>query len=230
MDQRVPFIADYQRDVFDVAELARRYGIGRKPAYKWLDRYAAGGPAALHDRSRRPLSCPHAIADPIATALFEVRRRHPTWDAKKRLKIVATRHPAWALPARSTVCDLLDRAGLVTARRRRQVPMHPGRPLMPMTAPNGTWTADFKGHFKTRNGVYCYPLPIVDGCSRYLPPAGACCRPQSPWPDQSSSGSFKSTDSRRSCGLTTASRLRPRLWADCRPSPSSGFVSGFCPS
>jgi transposase InsO family protein len=168
MDQRVQFIADYQRDVFDVAELARRYGISRKTAYKWLDRYAAGGPAGLHDRSRRPRSCPHAIADPIATALFEVRRRHPTWGAKKLLKIVATRHPTWALPARSTVCDLLDRAGLVTARRRRQVPTHPGRPLIPMTAPNGTWTADFKGHFKTRNGVYCYPLTIVDGCSRYL--------------------------------------------------------------
>jgi hypothetical protein len=37
-----------------------------------------------------------------------------------------------------------------------------------MTAPNGTWTADFKGQFKTRNGVYCYPLTIVDGFSRYL--------------------------------------------------------------
>jgi hypothetical protein len=37
-----------------------------------------------------------------------------------------------------------------------------------MTAPNGIWTADFKGHFKTRNGVYCYPLTIVDGFSRYL--------------------------------------------------------------
>lgn len=30
MDQRVRFIADYQRDEFDVAELARRYGISRK--------------------------------------------------------------------------------------------------------------------------------------------------------------------------------------------------------
>jgi len=48
------------------------------------------------------------------------------------------------------------------------VPAHPGRPLIPMTAPNGTWTADFKGQFKTRNGVYCYPLTIVDGFSRYL--------------------------------------------------------------
>ena len=37
-----------------------------------------------------------------------------------------------------------------------------------MTAPNGTWTADLKGQFKTRNGVYCYPLTVVDGFSRYL--------------------------------------------------------------
>ena len=54
MDQRVQFIADYQRDVFDVAELARRYGISRKTAYKWIDRYDVGGPAGLVDQSRRP--------------------------------------------------------------------------------------------------------------------------------------------------------------------------------
>lgn len=168
MDQRIQFIADYQRDVFDVAELARRYDISRKTAYKWIDRYAAGGPAALCDRSRRPQHSPRAVAETIAAAFLEVRRRHPTWGAKKLLKVVATRHPTWVLPARSTVCDLLDRAGLVTATRRRQVPTHPGRPLIPMTAPNGTWTADFKGHFKTRDGVYCYPLTIVDGWSRYL--------------------------------------------------------------
>ncbi|MFN2435441.1 MAG: helix-turn-helix domain-containing protein, partial [Nitrososphaeraceae archaeon] len=35
MDQRAQFIADYQRDVFEVADLARRFGISRKTAYKW---------------------------------------------------------------------------------------------------------------------------------------------------------------------------------------------------
>jgi transposase-like protein len=62
MDQRVQFIADYQRDVFDVTELARRYGISRKTAYKWIDRYDVGGPAGLVDRSRRPACCPHETA------------------------------------------------------------------------------------------------------------------------------------------------------------------------
>jgi integrase-like protein len=37
-----------------------------------------------------------------------------------------------------------------------------------MLAPNDIWTADFKGHFKTRDGLYCYPLTVVDGFSRYL--------------------------------------------------------------
>ena len=37
-----------------------------------------------------------------------------------------------------------------------------------MTEPNAIWTADFKGQFKTRDGVYCYPLTLVDGYSRYL--------------------------------------------------------------
>jgi len=38
---------------------------------------------------------------------------------------------------------------------------HPGRPLTPMTEPNGIWTTDFKGQFKTRDGVYCY-APLHD--------------------------------------------------------------------
>ena len=57
MDQRVQFIADYQRDVFDVADLARRFGISRKTAYKWLERYEVAGPAGLSDRSRCRRSC-----------------------------------------------------------------------------------------------------------------------------------------------------------------------------
>jgi putative transposase len=136
MDQRVPFIADYQRDVFDVADLARRFSISRKTAYKWIDRYEVGGPAGLVDRSRRPAHCPHETPETIVAALLEVRGHHPTWGAKKLLKMVARRQPLWTLPARSTVSDLLDRAGLITAPRRRQVPAHPGRPLIPMTAPN----------------------------------------------------------------------------------------------
>jgi putative transposase len=46
--------------------------------------------------------------------------------------------------------------------------VHPGAPLLETTDPNDVWTADFKGHFRTTDGVYCYPLTVVDHHTRYL--------------------------------------------------------------
>jgi hypothetical protein len=51
---------------------------------------------------------------------------------------------------------------LVTGRRRRQYPGHPGRPMTPMDEANAIGTADFKGQFRTRDGDYCYPDPAGD--------------------------------------------------------------------
>ena len=37
-----------------------------------------------------------------------------------------------------------------------------------MEQPNAVWSADFKGQFRTGNGIYCYPLTIQDGATRFL--------------------------------------------------------------
>ena len=37
-----------------------------------------------------------------------------------------------------------------------------------MDKPNDIWTADFKGQFKTLDGIYCYPLTVMDGFSRFI--------------------------------------------------------------
>jgi hypothetical protein len=39
-------------------------------------------------------------------------------------------------------------------------------PILP--EPNGTWTADFKGEFRTQDGKLCFPLTVQDGYSRFL--------------------------------------------------------------
>ena len=41
MDQRLTFIADWLRDEWTMTELATRYQISRKTAYKWVARYEA---------------------------------------------------------------------------------------------------------------------------------------------------------------------------------------------
>ena len=168
MDQKTQFIADYLRDSLSVAELCDLYGISRKTGYKWIWRYIEEGGAGLQDRPRTPHSCPHRTPDHVVEAIIEARKLHPSWGAKKLLKILQNKHPRWAWPARSTTADILSRHGLVRKKRARRRIGHPGRPENSFSAPNDTWTADFKGHFKTKDGLYCYPLTVADAYSRYL--------------------------------------------------------------
>lgn len=168
MDQRTQFIADYLRETLSVTELCQLYGVARKTAYKWIDRYLRQGPAGLAERSRRPRHSPNETAPEIVAAFLDARRRHPSWGAKKLLTIVHKRHPRWDLPGRSTVCDILSRHGMVPKARHRRRIGHPGKPNSAILAPNDMWSADFKGQFKTGDGMYCYPLTVTDGFSRYL--------------------------------------------------------------
>lgn len=168
MDQKRLFVADYLTRSFTIVGLCERYGISRPTAYKWIQRFLSRGYQGLDELPRRPSRCPHRTDDELVEAILELRRRHPTWGAKKLLKILGRRRPDAAWPSRSTVADILKRHGLVESKRRRTYPGHPGRPTTAMDHPNDIWCADYKGEFKTRDGIYCYPLTVTDGCSRYL--------------------------------------------------------------
>jgi transposase InsO family protein len=169
VDERLQFIQDALSDRFTMSELCARYGVSRRVGYKWLARYEEEGRRGLHDRSRAPHHCPHRIHAEIAELICALRRQHPFWGARKLLRILATRHPRvpeW--PAPSTTADLLARRGLVLKRRRRHPRQHPGVVPPTTAAPNDLWTADFKGQFRTGNGMYCYPLTIADQHTRFL--------------------------------------------------------------
>ena len=169
MDERLRFIQDAQSDQWKMVELCARYGVSCRNGYKWLARFAEEGRRGLADRSRAPHHCPHKIRPVLEDLLCEFRRTYPDWGARKLLKVLAGRHPEitdW--PAASTAADLLARRGLVQKRRRRRKPRHPGVVPITTTGPNALWTADFKGQFRTGNGVYFFPLTIADQHTRYL--------------------------------------------------------------
>ena len=168
MHQRTLFIADHLRGTRSVSELCTEYGISRKTAYKWIDRFIRRGPAGLEDRSRRPHSAPNATEPAVIEALVALRHRHPTWGAKKLIAYLARRHPQWKLPGASVTCALLKRRGLVRRKAARRKIGHPGKPSLLIVAPNQVWCADFKGQFRMGNGRYCYPLTVTDGYSRFL--------------------------------------------------------------
>lgn len=166
--ERKRFVLEAQGGLFSHAELCRRHGVSRKTGYKWLKRYEAEGPEGLVDRSHRPHSCPHVTDPQVLEAAFELRRRRPRWGADKVRARLLVLHPDWTIPSARVLHKFFQREGLVKKQSRSRRRPHPGRPTAPFDRPNAIWSADFKGQFKTLDGVYCYPLTVQDGFSRYL--------------------------------------------------------------
>ena len=163
--ERLAFVLDLESGHWSMTELCERYGVSRPTGYKWLARHQGGGGSGLDDRSRAPRRCPHRTGD-VLEALIVAARQEYGWGAKKRLRVLRTRHPHRAWPARSTTNAILERHGLLQKNRRRRKWAHPGSIPVATQCPNQVWPADFKGQFRTGDGQYCYPLTVTDHFSR----------------------------------------------------------------
>lgn len=168
MEQRIAFIRDWLKRTHSVIDLCELYGISRKSAYKWIERYMNDGPDWAMDRSHEAAVVHNKTPEAVEQALMQMRLRHRSWGARKLLHQVGLEQPQLMLPHESTVCDMLKRNGLITAKPRRRSIGHPGRPSSVVNGPNDSWSADFKGQFRTGDGVYCYPLTVTDNYSRYI--------------------------------------------------------------
>ena len=169
MEQRVLFIADYVRKLASVTDLCKAYGISRKTAYKWIQRYHQLGFEGLTERSRRPSNSPTQVPYRLQQAIIELRQRFQTAPGAKKLQVLlAQRYPDEVVPSKSTIYNILNRAGLVTSRRRRRRVSPYPQPFAPVHQVNEVWSVDYKGQFKLGNGQWCYPLTVMDHQSRYL--------------------------------------------------------------
>lgn len=165
--ERQAFIVEYQSGDFGVAELARRFGVSRKTAYKWLGRFEAEKWEGLENRSRAPHHHPNAVDEAVERMILEMKARRPGWGAPKiRIKLQQSFGSGHCL-SESSISRILQRHGLSKPRGRRR-PRATGTPLGDYTDSNTIWCADFKGWFPTADGVICTPLTISDGFSRYL--------------------------------------------------------------
>ena len=168
MDLRLRFITEYLTELYTVTELAAMHGISRKTAYYWINHYRREGLGRLEGASRRPHHVPRATPPDIVAQLEAVRDRYPSWGAGKiRDHLVHTR-PDTAWPCRDTIHVILTRSGRVRRRRRRGLAGPPPTQLTVPTEANLVWTVDFKGEFRTGDGVACYPFTLRDGYSRFV--------------------------------------------------------------
>ena len=153
----------------NMAALCREYTISRKTGYKWLKRFREAGIVGLADLSRRPHSSPLRVSGELVLRILELRIAHPRWGPRKLRAVLARTLEADDVPSIRTIARILERAGMVRKRGRRRTTTEVSRPDIPeATRPNELWTADFKGWWRTADGVRAEPLTIRDAHSRFV--------------------------------------------------------------
>jgi transposase InsO family protein len=168
MDEKLRFVFEYERDEQTMAELCACYGICRDTGYVWLRRYRQYGVEGLLELNRAAKRHPNQTAVAVEQAVLELRQAHMRWGPRK-LKCVLERDQPWhRCPATSTVGEIVKRAGLVIARKKRRRTEPYSEPLAHAVESNRVWCADFKGWFRSEDGTRIDPLTISDACSRYL--------------------------------------------------------------
>ena len=123
---------------------------------------------ALQARSSAPLQVRCGVDAAVVSMILKLRGAHRTWGPRKLLARLVMDHPDIDFPAASTIGELLRREGESAPRQRRR---HDDVSSGPVTEPamaNDSWAADFKGWFRTGDGLRCEPLTVSDGYSRYL--------------------------------------------------------------
>ena len=171
---RFRLVKEVLRREESVAAICRRYGVSRKTAYKWLERFELEGRQGLGDRKRAPHRQALALDREVEAAVVKLRRRHG-WGARKLHRMLQRGALGPRTPSVSTIETLLKRRGLKSMRaRRHHVPLWREK-FTPADRCNRVWRADYKGYFFTGDGERIEPLTVTDGRSRYLVSL-TCCR------------------------------------------------------
>ena len=168
MDEKLRFVFEYERDEQTMGELCFRFGICRDTGYVWLRRYRQYGVKGLAELNRAAHRHPNQTAAELEQAVLELREAHMRWGPRKLKRILERDQPGRPWPATSTMGEIVRRAGLVVARKKRRRTEAYTQPLAHAKESNRVWCADFKGWFKAGDGARVDPLTISDAWSRYL--------------------------------------------------------------
>ena len=95
-----------------VTDLCHECGISRPTAYKRIKRYGEVGPEGLFDLTHTPHSSPYATSAEIENEILALRKRFPSWGARKLKARLERMNPNVSWPTASTMGQILSQAGL----------------------------------------------------------------------------------------------------------------------
>jgi len=170
MSQRQRFVEQASQEGANISQVCRELGISRKTGYKWLKRFHEAGMAGLVEPSRRPHHSPTQTRPEVEALILRARAKHPAWGARK-LKAWLEQRGFTDLPAASTITAILQRHGRLDPLEALK---HRPYQRFERPTPNQLWQMDFKGDVRLQDGKRCYPLSVLDDCSRFLLTLPAC--------------------------------------------------------
>jgi len=149
----------------NIAALSREYGISRKTAYKWIKRFKEQGVVGLEDISRRPHGSPLRASGDVVLKILELRTQYPRWGPKKLRVVLERSVDEEEVPSVRTIARVLERAGLVTRRRKKaplpcDVDLVLGTCSRPMRAPELARATVARGLRVRQSRTMRTPLPL----------------------------------------------------------------------
>ena len=115
MDERLRFIARLLEGE-KMAPLCREFGISRVTGYKIYNRYKDSGLDGLNDRSRAPYRQANKLPFQIERTILGIKKKHPSWGARKIRDKLLLQFSMVKPPAISTVHVDVDRGGSTLAK------------------------------------------------------------------------------------------------------------------
>lgn len=159
---RKAFIEAASKENANISALCRDFAISRTTGYKWLNRCRNEAGDDLSDRSHCPEHIPNKTSRDIEEKILSQRKTHPKWGAKKILS-VHEREGNTDLPCTKTGNNILKRNGLIDPDESQK---HQPCQRFQQEHCNDLWQTDFKGEFMLGDGTKCFPLDVIDDCSR----------------------------------------------------------------
>jgi transposase InsO family protein len=159
-----------------VSEVCRQLGISRQTFYKYRRRWAAEGPAALVERSRRPNRSPQSISLELEDRIVRLRKDLPFDNGAQSIAYHLARSGEAPVPSVATIHRVLVRRGMVVAQPQKRPKVAWQRFEWP--APNSCWQIDAT-RWVLADGREVWIMDVLDDHSRLLVAARVCAQPTS---------------------------------------------------
>jgi len=153
----------------NISTLCLEFGISRKTAYKWIQRFEKDGVEGLFKHSKRPLTSPTRTSEKMISLILHTRKTLH-WGGKK-LREYLKKTGVEGVPSLATINRILLQHSQIdkeeSEKRKHFIRFEREKP-------NELWQMDFKGHFKLCEKGRCHPLTILDDHSRFSICIKAC--------------------------------------------------------